>query len=992
MRNLILFTICFLSYTTTLYAQNTLPLWQNPHAISEGTIEPHSQIIPTANNEQITNIKSSPFYLSLNGNWKFSWMQNPTYRPREFYDPHVDLSTWDNIKVPGNWEIQGYGNSTNINNQFNTENTTPPYVSNEKNEVGSYRRDFTIPENWDDTKRIVLAFDGVSSFFYVWLNGEFLGYNQGSKTEAEWDVTDKIKKGQTNTVAVEAYSWSSLSHLEYQSYWSLSGIERDVYLYATPKTFIADYTTESSVDKESYSIGNFSLSVELKGANSALKNVNYELSDTSGTIVLKDTKQTDNNGIIKFSNEKINNVNLWSAEQPYLYSLKIDLGDNEQTIISNVGFRTIEHIDGKLLVNGQPIKIKGVSRIEHSSLGSYVSEKLMLNEIRLMKRNNINAVKNANYPNSKEWYELCDKYGLYVLDEVNIEHSNETFANDPAWLDAHTHKTKTMYERSKNHPSIIAWSLGSSTKSGVNLDKVYEWLKERENSRIIQYSANSNLSAYCSEFEVKDYWDISCTHDNAQGGFISNWISQSFKAKDKGGKELWNYSANNFEASKSSALNNTCAHGLINADRLETPLLAEVKAIYQNIKTTVKEVTGDYVAIDINNRFYFTSTNEYTLKWEYVSNVGDVLQSGETTVDLAPNSSKTINLEGLQANGTEGEIFLNFKWYPKENKELINKSHLVAVDQYIHYVEKTSIQEPIKTSEKKLEYDPETGVLSNKLTDITISKKTGAITSLRRERNEFLQAPLTLSFYRPATSNDFLNNNLSLWKEIGLDSTYQKLNNITVSYDKKITTLNTEVTIYSRTGEGLFNANMQYVFTYNGCFDVEVELTPINDKIKTVARIGWTLEMSKSFENVRYLGRSEESYPDRKRAGYITNVRTNINNMFYNYIIPQTSGDRADTRYVAISNAYDNAGLLIKAEQPFSFSYVPYDDNIIDKATHINELHDTKTNTLHIDYEIQGIGKPNDNNGGNLIKIEPKKFKFSFIPFIGMETFKEISK
>lgn len=1022
--------------TSSLFAQTEQPLWQSQYAIGKGKITPHAPVIPMTSREEIKDgaIKSSPYYMSLNGKWKFSWMRNPDYRPKEFYRPDVDLSAWDEINVPGNWERQGYGTAIYVNDEYEFKGVKPPLVPYETNEVGSYRRDFTIPTDWDDSKRIVLAFDGVISFYYVWLNGELLGYNQGSKTEAEWDITDKVKRGEKNVLAIEVYRWSSGSYLECQDFWRLSGIERDVYVYATPKSYISDYEVESSLDKATYSVGEFSLTVDVSGKNAAAKTVYYELSDKDNNIVLKGSKKPNADGIVVFEKEQIKDVATWTAEKPNLYTLIVNLGAEEQ-IGCNVGFRSVEVTDGKLLVNGQPIKIKGVNRHEHSQQGRTMTEEIMLKDIELMKLNNINTVRSSHYPNVKRWYELCDKYGLYVIDEANIEshgigYGPNSLAKDTTWMDAHVDRTIRMYERAKNHPSIIIWSLGNEAGDGVIFEHTYKIMKERETNRMVQYEraeTKSHTDIYCPMYMsangvqkyldtkpsrpiilceyvhamgnsvggVKDYWDIFYANDNAQGGCVWDWVDQSFKEVDENGKWFWSYGGD-YGPKGTPSFGNFCTNGLVNAIREPHPHLAEINAVYQNIKTEVISADKEAVNIEIKNRFYFSPTSEYIMKWQYLTSFGDVIQEGELDVNIAPNSSEKFTLEGIKNTKNKKELFLNFEWYTKESKDFIDSTHMVAFDQYVYENKNIEIVDDEDNTRygSRLKYDDIDNVISNSFVSIKVNPETGLIRSYRYEGNEYLKSPISLSFYRPSTDNDTRDGfGKNAWLKAGLDSTYQKVDNFTISSNKKVSTLSYKISIYGRTDEKIFTGEITYSILTSGQVDINTSLVPVSDNLKALARVGWTFTTTKAFENITYVGRSVESYPDRTAGGRITKVKTTVDEMFHDYVNPQLTGDRADTRAFTFSDRNENCGMLIYSPKPFSFSCTPYEDHIIESSDHINQLVETGVNTIHFDSEIQGVGTATCGPGvlePYRVKIEPKEFTFTLVPYVGYDALKRI--
>ena len=463
------------------------PEWQSQYAVGLNKLAPHSYVWPYKNAADVRNgnYEDSPYYMSLNGKWKFHWVKNPDNRPKDFYKPSFYDGGWAEISVPGNWERQGYGTAIYVNETYEFDDKmfhfkkNPPLVPYEENEVGSYRRTFSIPADWKD-RRVVICCEGVISFYYIWVNGHLLGYNQGSKTPAEWDITDKLQEGE-NTVALEVYRWSAGSYLECQDMWRLSGIERDVYLYSTPKQYISDYKVISSLDKKDYKEGIFGVEATVEGPSASVSSLSYRLEDAAGKTVLKGEQPIKSRGLsnfIAFEEQRIPDVKPWSAEHPHLYTLVLELKDTDGKISEltgcAVGFRTSEIKDGRFCINGVPVLVKGTNRHEHSQLGRTVSKELMEEDIKLMKQHNINTVRNSHYPTHPYWYQLCDRYGLYMIDEANIEshgmgYGAASLAKDSTWLPAHMDRIQRMYERSKNHPAIVIWSLGNEAGNGINV-------------------------------------------------------------------------------------------------------------------------------------------------------------------------------------------------------------------------------------------------------------------------------------------------------------------------------------------------------------------------------------------------------------------------------------------------------------------------------------------------------------------------------------------
>ena len=502
-KQILLSLIALYSFPVLVVAQ---PEWQSQYAIGKNKLAPHTYIWPYANADAVGegNYEQSPYYMSLNGKWKFHWVKNPDHRPKEFYKPSFYTGGWADIDVPGNWERQGYGTAIYVNETYEFDDPlfnfkkNPPLVPYAENEVGSYRRTFTVPADWKD-RRIVICCEGVISFYYIWVNGHMLGYNQGSKTPAEWDITDYVQAGE-NTVALEVYRWSAGSYLECQDMWRLSGIERDVYLYSTPRQFIADYKVTSSLDKKEYKEGIFGLDITVEGSAAGVSTLAYSLEDTAGKAILQNEIPVKNRGLsnfITFDEQSLPDVKRWSAEHPNLYTLILALKDDAGHITHltgcKVGFRTSEIKDGRFCINGVPVLVKGANRHEHSQLGRTVSKELMEEDIRLMKQHNLNTVRNSHYPTHPYWYQLCDRYGLYVIDEANIEshgmgYGPASLAKDSTWLPAHMDRTQRMYERAKNHPGIVIWSLGNEAGNGINFERTYDWMKSVETTRPIPVS------------------------------------------------------------------------------------------------------------------------------------------------------------------------------------------------------------------------------------------------------------------------------------------------------------------------------------------------------------------------------------------------------------------------------------------------------------------------------------------------------------------------
>ena len=992
------------------------PEWQSQYAVGLNKLNPHAYVWPyaTAADVQKGAYEESPYYMSLNGKWKFHWVKNPDTRPKDFYKPSFYTGGWADINVPGNWERQGYGTAIYVNETYEFDDKmfnfkkNPPLVPSEENEVGSYRRTFTIPAGWEG-RRVILCCEGVISFYYAWVNGEFLGYNQDSKTPAEWDITDKLKKGE-NTIALEVYRWSAGAYLECQDMWRLSGIERDVYLYSTPKQYIADYKVTSILEKNTYKDGVFELDVTVEGVAAGITTIAYELQNEAGKTVLNGSQPVKSRGLsnlITFDEKRIPDVEKWSAEHPNLYTLILELKDANGKVTevtgTKVGFRTSEIKDGRFCINGVPVLVKGVNRHEHSQLGRTVSKELMEEDIKLMKQYNINTVRNSHYPAHPYWYQLCDRYGLYMIDEANIEshgmgYGPASLAKDSTWLTAHMDRTHRMYERSKNHPAIVIWSLGNESGNGINFERTYDWLKSVEKNRPVQYERaeeNYNTDIYCRMYRsvdvikeyvarkdiyrpfilceylhamgnscggMKEYWDVFENEPMAQGGCIWDWVDQSFREVDKDGNWYWTYGGD-YGPKDVPSFGNFCCNGLVNAVREPHPHLLEVKKIYQNIKSTL--VDKKNLTIRVKNWFDFSDLNEYLLHWSVTGDDGTIVAEGSKEVTCAPHAVVDITLGAVKLPKTLREAYLNLSWTRVKATPLVTSDWEVAYDQFVLPVSKNSWSgKPAKAGN----------------TTFVVDEATGALKSLCLDGEELLASPIILSLFRPATDNDNRDQNgAKLWRQAGLDHLTQKV--VSLKEGKNKTTVKAD--ILNVEGKKIGNAEFIYALNRDGSMKVQTTFEPDTSLVKSMARLGITFEMKDTYENVTYLGRGEhETYTDRNQSGKIGVYKTTPERMFHYYVVPQSTGNRTDVRWMQLTDEHGK-GCWIEANSLFQFSTVPFSDVILEKARHINELKRDGKITIHLDAEQAGVGTATCGPGvlpSYLVPLTKQTFDFTIYP------------
>ena len=804
--------------------------WENPKIIQINKESPHSTLISydDINNALTTEIKKSKYYKTLNGSWDFKWSKNPLQREIGFYKKNYPLKNWDKIEVPSNWELKGYGKPIYVNVRYPFKKN-PPFIQHNYNPVGSYRRYFEIPREWDK-REIFVNFDGVQSAFYLWINGKFVGYSQGSRTPAEFNITKHLVSGK-NLIAVEVYRWSDGSYLEDQDMWRLSGIFRDVYLESFPKLHIRDFEVKTIPDK---SLKDWKLSVITKIKNyssNPLRNikVKMELLDKENKAISLE-KSSEN--IERFINSKdeailtisstIKNPLKWSAEKPNLYTLLIKLFDNKSNLLeiesTKIGFRKIEIRNNQLLLNNKPILLKGVDRHEHHPIrGHYLKKEDMIKDIIIMKKNNINAVRTSHYPNFPLWLKLCDEYGIYVIDEANIESHgigyevDKTLANKPEWKNAHFERYYRMVERDKNHPSIIIWSMGNEAGDGTTFEYIHYWSHQRDPSRPVQYerveermhtdivapmySTIDEIKNYAENDDkrplimceyahamgnavgnLKEYWDIIRKYKKLQGGFIWDFIDQGLLKRDKDGNFFFAYGGDYNDKPNDF---NFCINGIVSPDRTTQPEIKEVKKIYQNILISARDIEQN--RIEIFNEFFFTNLNEFDFFWSLIEN-GNLIKQGKLeNIDIKPQTSKSIRMDiNRDLLDSSKEYFLNISVMLRKSTKWALKGHEIAFEQIKLPVKIIQRKKKINKSIKNLKMTNKNEIII-KGTDFSIefSKSRGIISSLsygdcKIINNNNIEFGPDLNVFRPPTDN---NMNLAV-------SYVQKLIN-TRNYDLK---------------------------------------------------------------------------------------------------------------------------------------------------------------------------------------------------------------
>ncbi|WP_297908999.1 glycoside hydrolase family 2 TIM barrel-domain containing protein [uncultured Parabacteroides sp.] len=810
-----------MAYADDSSPQPSKPYWQDIQVIAVNKEKPRSSFMSYTDRETAltSRFEKSPYYSLLNGTWKFFFVDSYKDLPQNITDPSINTSSWDDITVPGNWEVQGYGTAiyTNHGYEFKPRNPQPPLLP-EANPVGVYRRDIEIPTGWDN-RDIYLHIAGAKSGLYVYLNGKEVGYSEDSKNPAEFLINKYLQPGK-NVLTLKIFRWSTGSYLECQDFWRMSGIERDVFLWSQPKAGIQDFRVISTLD-DTYTNGIFKLAIDLKNHTQETKNLNvgYELLDAKGNLV---ASEANNVWVSPVSPQTasfeydLNNVAPWSAEHPNLYKLLMTIKENgkvTEVVPFNVGFRRFEMKqidqvaeDGKpytvLLFNGQPVKFKGVNIHEHNpETGHYVTEDIMRKDFELMKQNNINAVRLCHYPQDRKFYELCDEYGLYVYDEANIEShgmyyslkKGGTLGNNPEWLIPHMDRTINMYERNKNYPSITFWSLGNEAGNGYNFYQTYLYLKDKEKNgmnRPVNYERalwEWNTDMYVPQYpsaewleeigrkgsdrpvapseyshamgnssgNLWDQWKAIYKYPNLQGGFIWDWVDQGILEKDKNGREYYTYGGD-YGVNAPSDGNFLC-NGIVSPDRTPHPAMAEVKYAHQNIGFEAIDLSNG--SFRITNRFYFTNLKKYMIHYSVTAN-HKIVRSGKVSLDIEPQASKefTVPIGNLKPQaGTE--YFVNFNVTTVEKEPLIPIGHEIAHDQFRLPIE--SIEKEFKTSGPKLTVSINGDNLSasSSKVNFVFNKKTGIVTSYKVDGTEYFSEGFGIqpNFWRAPTDNDYGN-------------------------------------------------------------------------------------------------------------------------------------------------------------------------------------------------------------------------------------------
>lgn len=979
--------------------------WQsNPEIVGVNMLPQHATYMPFASFEEA---KQADRYASskcklLNGKWKFKLYKNYAYRPSDFAQPLYDSHNWDTVIVPCSWQMQGYDQAQYCNVRYpweGSEDICPPNAPTKHNPVGCYIKKIQISEAVL-SKRVVLCFEGVESAFYLYVNGERIGYSESTFNRAEFDISKYLVEG-SNVIGVEVYRWCTGSWLECQDMWRLGGIFRDVYIYTTEKEYIRDFEILAEPDEQNHD-GYLNVKVKTNGSYESLS-IDMNVLDEDGNMVALDSQYASEDHITTMKSI-VTNVTPWSAENPKLYTVILTLKSNGvpiEYISKKIGFRRVEIKDGIIRINGERIVFKGTNRHEFDChTGRYISEEVMRQDIEIMKRNNINAVRTSHYPNNPLWYELCDEYGLYVIDENNMETHGTGWstiigcpqlpASRPEWEHACMERIKAHYHRDKNNTCVVCWSLGNESLGGETPKKMYNWIKAQDKSRFVHFECDRSPDeteisdtmskmyarpSFCEEYAVSgrdgrpfilceythamgnscgstdEYTTLWDKYPNLQGGFVWDWVDQSILTTDENGVEYLAYGGDFGENPHDGHF---CGNGLLFGDRAETPKLAEIKKLYQNVD--FKAIDAERGIIEVKNKFMFTNLNKYELYWCQCSDKG-VFRDGVVTIDCPPFEKTTIDLELGKVSNTE--CYLNLELREVEDTAYCSAGHIVAEEQFI-------INE-FENVYDELEEEQEL-IVSDTYGSLRVISDDVNIRFERRERNqlysikvggeELLQAPMRLNFWRALTDNDRGNragSRLGCWRDAGdtpgiFNNTCWRIEGYQILDNGKKVVVTSGATVRTQPES---KALVIYTITSKG-MEIDFQFMP-DMSLPEIPEVSLLFELPKDFEHVTYLGAGpDENYIDRCNGTKIGLYNTTVTDMWTDYLKPQECGNRTGVRYATIVG--DKKAFSIVAEPVMELNVCHWLPKEVEDTWHAKDLPEINKTVVRCIARQQGVG------------------------------------
>jgi len=1007
---------------------------------------------------------ATPFYRCLNGDWKFHWVKTPEERPVDFYQPDFGVSDWPTIPVPSNWELQGYGTPIYSNVTY-PHPRNPPFIMTavpeeytaytERNPVGSYRTEFTVPEDWAG-REVFIHFDGVASAFYLWVNGQQVGYSQDSRTPAEFRITKYLKPG-ANVLAVEVYRWCDGSYLEDQDFWRLSGIFRDVSLFSTPPVQLRDFFVRCELEDPT---GDANLIVTVKVRNlsaaEAARQVAVTLLDADGQVVgsgplreLFVSPIPAGEEVVFTGAAKVANPRKWSAEDPYLYRVILEQKD-ETGQVTEVkacwfGFRQIELKDRQFYLNGVPILLKGVNRHEHDPDRGYaIPLASMVRDVELMKQHNLNTVRTSHYPNHPLWYDLCDLYGLYVIDEANVEshgmgYGEESLGHQASWEKAHVDRTVRMVERDKNHPSVVIWSLGNEAGPGRNFVATSHAVRALDVTRPIHYErlnevADLDSAMYPSvewliqrgrsgspkpfllcEYahamgnavgNLQEYWDAIEQYPNLIGGCIWDWVDQALRKPVEGesGTDqvpderpdvsrppspvprppswFWAYGGDFGDRPNDGIF---CCDGLVRPDRRVTSKLREVKKVYQYVGIALKKASATGVEVEIRNKHFFTNLREFEGQWT-LSEDGQVIQEGQVPpLELPPGQAQVVPLPVEQPPLQPGaEYFLRVSFHRRSDTLFAKAGHEVAWQQMElpYQVPAAPILNLDTLPPLQTESAGDHVVVSGEGFEAIFDRRMGTLTALNYAGREIIKDGQgpRLNVFRALVDNDVWFRDDVL--KAGLNALAYTVQAFQVT-EVLPSVVRVTIVTQAQAAQGGFTHTADYTVFGNGVIDMVNHVEP-QGELPPLPRLGVQMTLPRALDRFTWFGRGpQESYPDRKQSADVGLYQGKVADQYEEYVRPQENGNKEDVRWAALTDG-QGRGLLVVADRPLAMSVHHNTPQDYHEARHIHEVKPRDEVILCVDYRQMGLG------GGScgprplekyLLTAEPCRFRFSLRPY-----------
>ncbi len=1024
-----------------------LPDWQNPAVQGLYRLPRHASFLRFANVETARlnadatkplrdRRDASPWYRSLNGSWRFHWSPNVNDRPRDFYQPDFDVSSWNTIPVPSCWQMEGYGIPIYVNfmrpdSKCPWGRMDPPRIPADKDPVGSYRRVFTVPKTWAG-RRVIIHFDGVESAYHVWVNGRLAGFAKDARTPAEFDLSKLVHDGE-NVLAVEVHRYSDASYLEDQDKWRMSGIFRDVYLRAEAPVAVRDFFVTPDLDA-TYTRGR--LRVEVDVTNHGFQpadgwKLEARLETRDGEALLPtlaaDLYLPAHGHMLATLVSTVPDIQPWSAENPRLYRLLLTLKDAQgrvrEVIPWSVGFRQVRVANGQLLVNGRPVYIKGVDRHEMDPDRGYsVTRASMIRDLRLMKQNNINTVRTSHYPNQPEWYDLCDLYGIYLIDEANIEshgigyNPKHTLAAKPEWKLAHLDRVMNMVERDKNHASVIIWSLGNEAGDGPNFVAASDWIKERDASRPVQYERaglRQHTDIYCPMYplpqrmeqyaqkhpdrplimceyahamgnsvgNLTDYWAMIEKYPELQGGCIWDWVDQALRKKDDQGREFWAYGGD-YGPPGTPSDNNFLCNGLVNPDRTPHPSLTEVRKVYQYLKFIPEDLSNG--RIRVRNAYDFISLADLIPVYE-ISADGVVIRRGTLpALSLEPGEEADLRVPLDTVTFQPGvEYFLVIKFALREDALWAPRGHVVAWEQFaLPGAGPAKNPPPAKLAALTFERDGRLIFVRGPKFETRFNMRNGALESFRVEDEELVASPLTPNFWRAQTDNDSASRDmmlkeLGIWKDAG---PRRQVDHVAVAQRRPG---EVEVSFVGSFLDGRVAWRQTYLVRGDRTITVRFHMDPGEHarELPEIPRVGLQMAIPRRYDQITWFGRGpEENYLDRHAGTPVGRYHLPIEQFIHNYVRPQENANRTEVRWMVWSDA-DGRGLMAVAGRSLLYASAwPYAQSDLEQARHINELPRRATITVNLDHLQRGLGSINSWGAKPLpqYRLQPRVYDYSF--------------